>query len=84
MIVTMQEGATEQQIQNVIEHLVSLGFSVHRSTGERHTVLGAVGARNDFDKSSTASTSFTASARLTSSLPGISVRRAPSSSCRTI
>jgi 3-deoxy-7-phosphoheptulonate synthase len=49
MIVTMQEGATEQQIQNVIEHLVSLGFSVHRSTGERHTVLGAVGARNDFD-----------------------------------
>ncbi len=49
MIVTMQEGATEEQIQNVIEHLVSLGFSVHRSTGERHTVLGAVGARNDFD-----------------------------------
>jgi len=49
MIVTMQEGATEEQIQNVIEHLVSMGFSVHRSTGERHTVLGAVGARNDFD-----------------------------------
>jgi 3-deoxy-7-phosphoheptulonate synthase len=49
MIVTMQEGAGEEQIQNVIEHLVSLGFSVHRSTGERHTVLGAVGARNDFD-----------------------------------
>ncbi len=49
MIVTMQEGATEQQIQDVIEHLVRLGFSVHRSTGERHTVLGAVGARTDFD-----------------------------------
>jgi 3-deoxy-7-phosphoheptulonate synthase len=49
MIVAMQEGATEQQIQDVIEHLVRLGFSVHRSTGERHTVLGAVGARTDFD-----------------------------------
>jgi 3-deoxy-7-phosphoheptulonate synthase len=45
----MQEGASEEQIQAVIEHLVGLGFSVHRSTGERHTVLGAVGARTDFD-----------------------------------
>jgi 3-deoxy-7-phosphoheptulonate synthase len=49
MIVTMQEGASEPQIQNVIEHLVGLGFAVHRSTGEVHTVLGAVGARTDFD-----------------------------------
>lgn len=45
----MQEGASEEQIQKVIEHLVGLGFSVHRSTGELHTVLGAVGARTDFD-----------------------------------
>jgi 3-deoxy-7-phosphoheptulonate synthase len=45
----MQEGASEDQIQKVIEHLVALGFEVHRSTGERHTVLGAVGARTDFD-----------------------------------
>jgi 3-deoxy-7-phosphoheptulonate synthase len=49
MIVAMQEGASESQIQRVIEHLVGLGFEVHRSTGERHTVLGAVGARTDFD-----------------------------------
>ncbi len=49
MIVAMQEGASEDQIQKVIEHLVALGFEVHRSTGERHTVLGAVGARTDFD-----------------------------------
>ena len=49
MIVAMQEGASEDQIQRVIEHLVGLGFEVHRSTGERHTVLGAVGARTDFD-----------------------------------
>jgi 3-deoxy-7-phosphoheptulonate synthase len=49
MIVAMQEGASEDQIQKVIEHLVGLGFEVHRSTGERHTVLGAVGARTGFD-----------------------------------
>jgi 3-deoxy-7-phosphoheptulonate synthase len=49
MIVAMQEGASEAQIQSVIEHLVGMGFEVHRSTGERYTVLGAVGARSDFD-----------------------------------
>src|ERR1051325_703708 len=49
MIVAMQEGASEAQIQSVIEHLVRMGFEVHRSTGERYTVLGAVGARTDFD-----------------------------------
>src|SRR5437016_4050669 len=49
MIVAMQEIASEEQIQQVIERLISMGFEVHRSTGERQTVLGAVGARADFD-----------------------------------
>ena len=49
MIVVMQEGATEQQIQNVIDRLVDLGFDVHRSTGVIHTVLGGVGGKDDFD-----------------------------------
>src|SRR5512141_70428 len=49
MIVAMQEGADEAQIQQVIEHLVKLGFEVHRSTGARMTVLGAVGSGIDFD-----------------------------------
>jgi 3-deoxy-7-phosphoheptulonate synthase len=49
MIVAMQEGANDAQIQNVVEHLMRLGFSVHRTTGERQTVLAAVGARTDFD-----------------------------------
>jgi len=48
MLVVMQEGATEAQIQAVIDRLVKLGFDVHRSTGVLHTVLGGVGAR-DFD-----------------------------------
>jgi 3-deoxy-7-phosphoheptulonate synthase len=45
----MQDAATEVQIQDVIEHLVRMGFSVHRTTGARQTVLAAVGARIDFD-----------------------------------
>ena len=49
MIVAMQETASEEQIQHVIEHLVRMGFSVHRTTGERQSVLAAVGARIDFD-----------------------------------
>jgi len=49
MIVAMQEAATEEQIQVVVEHLIGMGFSVHRTTGERQTILAAVGARTDFD-----------------------------------
>ncbi len=43
MLVVMQEGANEAQIQAVIDKLVKLGFDVHRSTGVLHTVLGGVG-----------------------------------------
>ena len=45
----MQETANEEQIQDVVEHLVRMGFSVHRTTGERQTILAAVGAHIDFD-----------------------------------
>jgi len=49
MIVAMQESATEEQIQGVIDHLVKMGFEVNRSKGAQQTVLGYVGARVDFD-----------------------------------
>ena len=49
MVVVMQEGATEEQIQHAISKLMEMGFDIHRSTGAQHTVLGAVGARRDFD-----------------------------------
>ena len=45
----MQETASEEQIQKVIERLINMGFEVHRSTGAHQTVLGAVGARREFD-----------------------------------
>ena len=49
MLVVMQEGATEAQTEGVIKRLVEMGFTVHRSTGVRHTVLGGVGPMDDFD-----------------------------------
>ena len=49
MLVVMQQGATEAQIQGVIDRLVELGFDVHRSTGVIHTVLGGVGGKYEFD-----------------------------------
>ena len=49
MVVVMQEGASEEEIQHVIDRLVTMGFDVHRSTGASHTVLGAVGIHADFD-----------------------------------
>jgi 3-deoxy-7-phosphoheptulonate synthase len=49
MIVAMLETANEDQIQQVILELVKHGFEVHRSTGARQTVLGAVGATAAFD-----------------------------------
>jgi len=49
MVIVMQEGASDAQIQHVIDRLIASGFNVHRSTGESHTVLGAVGVHRDFD-----------------------------------
>jgi 3-deoxy-7-phosphoheptulonate synthase len=49
MVIVMQEGASDAQIQQVIDRLIASGFNVHRSTGESHTVLGAVGVHRDFD-----------------------------------
>ncbi len=49
MVVVMQEGATEEQVQRVINRLMDMGFDIHRSTGVAQTVLGAVGVRPDFD-----------------------------------
>jgi 3-deoxy-7-phosphoheptulonate synthase len=49
MLVVMQQGANEKQIEAVIDRLTELGFDVHRSTGVIHTVLGGVGGKQEFD-----------------------------------
>nr|BCX01805.1 MAG: 3-deoxy-7-phosphoheptulonate synthase [Bacteroidota bacterium] len=49
MIVVMEPGATEAQIEQVIARLHAFGFDVHRSSGVNQTVLGAIGVQPDFD-----------------------------------
>jgi 3-deoxy-7-phosphoheptulonate synthase len=49
MLVVMQQGATEPQIDAVIGLMIEMGFDVHRSTGVVHTVLGGVGGKEEFD-----------------------------------
>ncbi len=49
MIVAMQDSASEEHIQHVIERMVELGFNVHRTTGEAQTILAGVGTPDHFD-----------------------------------
>ncbi len=49
MIVVMQDHASVEAIQNVIERMVELGFNVHRTTGETQTILAGVGTPGHFD-----------------------------------
>ena len=49
MIVAMQGEATEDQINDVIERMVELGFNVHRTTGATQTILAGVGTPGHFE-----------------------------------
>jgi len=49
MIVAMQEMATEEQIDAVIEAMAEAGVDVHRTTGATQTILAAVGSTASLD-----------------------------------
>lgn len=49
MVVVTEPGVSEKQIEEIIRVLHEHGFDVHRSTGIRQTVLGAIGVQPDFD-----------------------------------
>ena len=51
MIVAMQEHATEEQIDAVIEAMVEVGVGVHRTTGALQTILAGVGPTASLDLS---------------------------------
>jgi 3-deoxy-7-phosphoheptulonate synthase len=51
MIVAMQENATEEQIDAVIEVMEEAGVDVHRTTGAMQTILAAVGPTAGLDLS---------------------------------
>ena len=47
MMIIMHEGATEEQIAHVVARIEEVGASAHVSTGDRVTVIGAIGDRED-------------------------------------
>jgi 3-deoxy-7-phosphoheptulonate synthase len=49
LVVVLEKNATEQQVENIVKHLESFGFVVHKSTGVEKIVLGAIGVKPDFD-----------------------------------
>ncbi len=49
MIVVMQDTASDEQIQSVIERMVELGFDVHRTSGAGQMMLAGVGNPQQFD-----------------------------------
>jgi 3-deoxy-7-phosphoheptulonate synthase len=51
MIVAMQEKATEEQIDAVIDAMVDAGVGVHRTTGASQTILAGVGPTASVDLS---------------------------------
>jgi 3-deoxy-7-phosphoheptulonate synthase len=51
MIVAMQERATEEQIDAVIDAMVEAGVGVHRTTGATQTILAGVGPTASVDLS---------------------------------
>src|SRR5512132_910741 len=46
MMIVMKEGATEEQIDAVVDRVESVGCSAHISQGEVLTVIGAIGDRD--------------------------------------
>jgi 3-deoxy-7-phosphoheptulonate synthase len=49
MIVAMQERASEEEIQAVVERMTEIGFNVHRTTGAVQTILAGVGTPGAFE-----------------------------------
>jgi 3-deoxy-7-phosphoheptulonate synthase len=55
MIIVMQRGASEAQIQSLTKYLTSRGVRVERMTGQEQTVIGILGGSQGLDITSMAS-----------------------------
>jgi 3-deoxy-7-phosphoheptulonate synthase len=49
VVIVLDKNITDKQYENIIKHLDDFGFTVHRSTGAEQIILGAVGAKQNFD-----------------------------------
>lgn len=43
MIIVLKPGATEEQINHIVEKLKGFGLQIHMSKGEERTIIGAIG-----------------------------------------
>lgn len=50
MIIVMKHGATTEQIDGVSQRVTQLGFQVHLSKGEEHTIIGIIGNGRPLDQ----------------------------------
>jgi 3-deoxy-7-phosphoheptulonate synthase len=57
MVIVMQAGAAEAQIQDVVKRIESLGMVAHLSRGTERTIIGLVGDERDVDLDSLAALS---------------------------
>ncbi|MEA2062353.1 MAG: 3-deoxy-7-phosphoheptulonate synthase [Gemmatimonadota bacterium] len=49
MVISMQDNATEKQIESVLERISQLKLDVHRSTGLNRTIIGVIGDTSALD-----------------------------------
>jgi 3-deoxy-7-phosphoheptulonate synthase len=49
LIIVLEKGITDEQVEEIINQVEDYGFSIHRSTGEEQIVLGAIGIQPNFD-----------------------------------
>lgn len=49
MIIVLEKGISDSQVENIINQLEDYGFSIHKSTGDERIVLNAIGILPDFD-----------------------------------
>jgi 3-deoxy-7-phosphoheptulonate synthase len=49
MIVVLEKNISDENLKNVIEHLETFGFTVHKSVGVEQIILGAIGFQPGFD-----------------------------------
>ena len=45
MLIVMRHGASQKQVDKVVEYIKKRGFQAHVSVGDVHTVIGAVGGK---------------------------------------
>jgi 3-deoxy-7-phosphoheptulonate synthase len=49
LIIVLEKGVRDEQVEKIIKQVEDYGFSIHRSTGEEQIVLGAIGIQPNFD-----------------------------------